>query len=117
MPLATAIRQLLIELETGKMTFEGQRTKTELIYKYLTGHQFRHRMEAIVEHFSEMHADLQRERKATLRLWAKREGQLRGVLEASAGLYGDVQGIAGLALPNIQSLEILAIDTDALPSD
>jgi hypothetical protein len=29
------------------------------------------------------------------RLWAKREEQLGGVLDSTAGLYGDLQGIAG----------------------
>jgi hypothetical protein len=30
-----------------------------------------------------------------MRLWAKREEQIRGVVVSTAGLYGDLQGIAG----------------------
>jgi uncharacterized protein DUF2130 len=59
------------------------------------GPRFRHRIEAIVEKFSDMREDLEKERKVTLKLWAKREGQIRGVIEATAGMYGDLQGIAG----------------------
>jgi len=38
---------------------EGQQTKKELLYQYLTGPRFRHRIEAIVEKFSHMQADLE----------------------------------------------------------
>ena len=80
----------------------------ELVYQYLTGSRFRHRVEAIVEKFSDMQADLDRERKATMRLWAKREEQIRGVIEATAGMYGDLQGIAGRTLQEIEGLTLLA---------
>ena len=43
---------------------EGQQTKMEMVYQYLTGPRFRHRIEAIVEKFSDMQADLDRERKS-----------------------------------------------------
>ena len=56
----------------------------ELVYQYLTGPRFRHRIEAVVERFSDMQADLDRERKTMMRLWAKREEQIRGVVESTA---------------------------------
>jgi len=40
------------------------------------------------------------------RLWAKREEQIRGVVEATAGLYGDLQGIAGKTLREIEGLNV-----------
>jgi hypothetical protein len=46
----------------------------ELVYQYLTGPRFRHRIEAVVERFSDMQAD--RERKTMMRLWAKRGEQI-----------------------------------------
>ena len=52
----------------------------ELVYRYLTGPRFRHRIEAIVERFTDMQDDLDRERKAMTRLWAKREEQIHGVV-------------------------------------
>jgi Uncharacterized protein conserved in bacteria (DUF2130) len=94
-PLATALRQSLIDLTCSRQAQEGQQTKTELVYQYLTGPRFRHRIDAIVEKFTDMQADLDRERKTMMRLWAKREEQLKGVLDSTAGLYGDLQGIAG----------------------
>jgi hypothetical protein len=110
-PVALALRQTLIELASARQATEGQQTKMELVYQYLTGPRFRHRIEAIVERFSDMQTDLERERKAATRLWAKREEQIRGVIEATVGMYGDLQGIAGRALQEIESLDVLAIDT------
>jgi hypothetical protein len=114
LPLATALRHSIIEISATQQAISGQRTKIELVYSYLTGPKFRQRMEAIVEHFTEMQLDLDRERKVTLRLWAKREQQLKGVLESSAGMYGDLQGIAGQALPEIRSLDMLLLDSKSM---
>ena len=89
-----ALRHSLIELASARQAGEGQLTKMEMIYRYLNGPAFRHRVEAIVEKFTDMQADLDRERRTMTRLWAKREVQIRGVIEATAGMYGDLQGIA-----------------------
>jgi len=108
-PVAIALRQSLIELAMARLANEGQQTKMEMVYQYLTGPRFRHRIEAIVERFSDMQADLDKERKTTTRLWAKREAQIKGVIESTVGMYGDLQGIAGRALQEIESLDVLAL--------
>ena len=105
-PLAVVLRQTLIEVANSKKSQEGQQTKMELVYDYLTGARFRHRVEAIVEKFSDMQADLEREKKAMTRLWSKREAQIQGVIESTVGMYGDLQGIVGRALKEIEGLEV-----------
>lgn len=110
MPLAAALRHSLIEVATLRQANDGQRSKTELMYQYLTGPRFRLRIEAIVDKFTDMQADLDRERKAITRLWAKREQQLNAVITSSAGLYGDLQGIAGNTMPEIEQLDVLMIE-------
>jgi hypothetical protein len=94
----------------ARKTGEGQQTKMELIYQYLTGPRFRHRIQAIVEKFADMQQDLEKERKTTTRLWAKREEQMRCVIESTAGMYGDLQGIAGKTLQEIDGLTIPLLD-------
>ncbi len=116
LPVACAIRHSLIELAALRQAGEGQQTKMDLVYQYLTGPRFRHRIEAIVEKFTDMHDDLEKERKTMTRLWAKREGQIRGVLEATAGMYGDLQGIAGRTLEEIAGLTVRLIE-DASQDD
>jgi hypothetical protein len=110
MPVAVALRQSLIELAAAWKAGEGQQTKMELVYQYLTGPRFRHRVQAIVEKFSDMHEDLEKERKTMTRLWAKREEQIRGVIESTAGMYGDLQGIAGKTLLEVEGLSLQILD-------
>jgi hypothetical protein len=110
-PVALSLRQGLIDVAAARQSQQGQLTKMELVYAYLTGPTFRHRVEAIVEKFSDMRDDLDRERKTMTRLWAKREAQIQGVLEATVGMYGDLQGIAGKALPEIAALELPLLDS------
>jgi hypothetical protein len=105
-PVAIALRYSLIELAAARQAGEGQQTKMELVYQYLTGPRFRHRIEAIVEKFADMHEDLHRERKTMTKLWAKREEQIRCVVESTAGMYGDLQGIAGKTLLEIEGLNV-----------
>jgi hypothetical protein len=97
-------------LAAARLAGEGQQTKMEVTYQYLTGPRFRHRIEAVVERFTDMQADLDRERKTMTRLWAKREEQIRGVVESTAGLYGDLQGIAGRSLLEIDGLQMPLLD-------
>jgi hypothetical protein len=105
-PIAVALRQSLIEIFSTRMARVGQETKMEQVYSYLTGSNFRHRIEAIVERFTEMQDDLNRERKATMRLWAKRQTQIQSVVDTTVGMYGDLQGIAGRAMQEIPALEM-----------
>ena len=110
-PVAIALRQSLIALSVARHAGEGQQTKMELVYQYLTGPRFRHRIEAIVEKFSDMQSDLEKERKATTRLWAKREAQIRGVIESTIGMYGDLQGIAGKSFQEIEGLDMQLLES------
>jgi hypothetical protein len=105
-PVAIALRQSLIEVATVRQTNQGQHTKMGMIYQYLTGPKFRAHIGAVVEKFSEMQNDLARERRTMIRLWAKREQQIRGVIDSTAGMYGDLQAIAGKSLNGIAGLEI-----------
>lgn len=109
-PVSIALRHALIELATTRNSQVGQQGKMERIYTYLTGPRFRLRVEGIVEKFGELKEDLDKERKFMNRSWAKREAQIQGVLESTFGMYGDLQGIAGKALPEIPSLDFPLLD-------
>ena len=105
LPVAMSLRQTLIEVAGARQASEGQQTKMEMVYQYLTGPRFRQRIEAIVEAFSSMKKDLDVEKKALTRQWAKREEQIERVMQATVGMYGDFQGIAGKTLQEIEGLE------------
>ena len=111
-PMAIALRHSLIELSKLRQSGEGQQTKMDLIYQYMIGPRFRHRIQAIVEKFSDMHEDLEKERKTMTKLWAKRAEQIRCAVESTAGMYGDLQGIAGRTLQEIEGLEIKLLESN-----
>ncbi len=110
-PVAMILRQSLLDLAGARQSSEGQQSKTEMVYQYLTGPRFKLRVEAIVEAFSTMQEDLDRERKAIMKQWAKREEQIERVMSATVGMYGDLQGIAGKSLQEIEGLELPALDS------
>lgn len=112
LPVAMILRQSLLELALARQSTEGQQTKTEMVYQYLTGPRFRQRVEAIVEAFSTMQEDLDKERKAIMKQWAKREEQIERVMGATVGMYGDLQGIAGKSLQEIEGLELKSLGAD-----
>lgn len=111
-PVATILRQTLLQVSMARQSSEGQQTKTEMVYQYLTGPRFKQRVEAIVEAFSSMQEDLDKERKAIMKQWAKREEQIERVMNATVGMYGDLQGIAGKSLQEIEGLDFSLISLE-----
>ncbi len=112
-PVALMLRQSLVEVSMVRQSSEGQQTKMEMLYSYLTGPRFRLRVQAIVEAFSNMKEDLDREKKAITKQWAKRDEQIERVMQATVGMYGDMQGIAGKTLQEIDGLEMKALEAPA----
>ncbi|RXG89082.1 DUF2130 domain-containing protein [Bradyrhizobium zhanjiangense] len=106
LPVAVALRQALIDVSNSRLVQQGQQTKMEQVYHYLTGTKFRQRVEAVVEKFNDMRKDLDSERKFMVRQWAKRETQILSVIDSTVGMVGDLQAIAGKAMPEIPSLEV-----------
>ena len=60
-------------------------------------------MEAVVEAFTAMRHDLEQERRAAERQWARRSRQIDAVTFNVAGIYGDLQGLVP-ALPSMALL-------------
>lgn len=105
-PLAHILRLQLIELSKLARSLEGQDEKMTQLYSYLTGPQFKNRVENMVIAFMTMQQDLAAEKRAYQKLWGKREKELEKVLAHTVGMYGDFQGIVGGSLPTIQQLEL-----------
>ncbi|MDW5441600.1 DUF2130 domain-containing protein [Polaromonas sp. SM01] len=110
-PVALMLRQGLLQISQTRALSDGLQTKTEMVYQYLTGPRFRQRVEAIVEAFSSMQDDLDKERKVITKQWAKRQAQIESVMNSTVGMYGDLQGIAGQSLQEIEGLGLSALDS------
>jgi len=103
--LAVAIRQKITELAFTKAMATSKDKKADVLFHYLTGPEFRQRIEAIIEAFSDMKIELDKEKRLYERSWAKREKQLQSVLLNTAGMYGDLQGMIGSSMQTIPALE------------
>jgi hypothetical protein len=95
----------IVEPAAVRRSGGDQETKAQQVYKYLTGPRFKHCIECIVEKFADLRQDLDGERKWMNKQWAKRDRELIAVLEATSGMYGDLHGIAGQSLQEIEALE------------
>ena len=104
--LVTTLRLHLSEVDKIKRSMQGRDEKVMLIYNYLTGSEFKNRIENIVLAFVEMQKDLESEQNAFRRIWSKRQKQIERVVASTSGMYGDLQGLIGGALPTIQHLEL-----------
>ena len=104
--LALALRVVLIQTARAKSTQVGRTGKMEVVYNYLTGPEFKNRVEAIVETFGSMKQALDIEKRAVQKIWSKREKQIERVVSHIAGMHGDLEGIVGASLPAIKVLEI-----------
>jgi hypothetical protein len=105
-PLAMALRQQLIQVTFARGASKGKSEKMEMVYEYLTGDAFRHKVEAIVETFVGMQDQLNKEKRAYTRLWKEREKQIERIIENTAGMYGDVRGLIGSSVPEIKALTL-----------
>jgi hypothetical protein len=103
-PVAGSLRHLLIEVASTKRSTEGHQEKAALIYQYVTSVAFRQRVKEMSEAFTTMQFDLKVEQKAIRKQWAKREAQLDRIMDATTGMYGDLQGIAGKSVPELDGI-------------
>lgn len=104
--IALALRASLFEVAQAKKAQAGRKEKSEEVYDYLNGVEFRGRVQALVESFSAMKEDLEAERRAFEKIWSKRDKQLVRAITTTAGFYGDLQGLIGSSLPEIKALSL-----------
>lgn len=104
--LAMSLRFNLVNIYYEKQNAVGVDEKMKVLYEYLTGNEFKHRVEGIVEAFGTLQEDIEREKRWFTSKWARQEKEIRKVIDHTHGMYGDLQGVTGRALPEIKSLEL-----------
>jgi len=102
--IALLLRSQLLEIANIKGLAEHKDERIEVLFTYLTGPQFRQRVDAIIQGFRALEAELQEEKRTTERRWARREKRLNQVIKNTAGMYGDVQGLIGSSMQTIPAL-------------
>jgi len=113
-PLAKALRATLIQTDLAQLVGQDRSGKTDRMYSYVTGQDFKHRVAAIVEAYVKLQEDLDREKRSVTAAWARRVKSHELILLGAGGMYGDLQGILGKTMPQIEGLEALQLDSDPL---
>lgn len=105
-PMADMMRAKLIQLTGAKRAAQGKDTKMEILYNYLSGTEFKNRVEAIIEAFSSMQTEIEKEKRYFSNKWARDEKNIRQVIDSTYGMHGDLKGIMQGMLPQINGLEL-----------
>ena len=105
----SALRWSLIQTHGQRVANENRDSKKEVLFNYITGNEFRQKVEALLESFEMMRSDLERERKAFQKIWASRAKSIDQAVHSTAGMFGDVHSLSGGSVAAIDSLELEAI--------
>jgi hypothetical protein len=103
--LASALRQTLLQGTQMKLAAGSKDAAMDAVFHFLTGSEFRNRVEALVESFITLKQQLDHEKRATVKRWAQTEKHLERITLHTAGMYGDFQGLLGASMQSIPALE------------
>lgn len=110
--LSPVLRESLIAINKALVSQENKGDKMSMLYGFLTSNEFRLQIEAIVEGFTQMHNDLESEKRSITGHWKKREKQIQKVLLNTNYMYNSIRGIAGNAIQTVQALELQEPEPD-----
>lgn len=105
--LALALRKSLIEIAAVKSSVVGRAEKKEVLWNYLTSVEFKQRIEAFYDAYSQLKDDLKKEQEWFRRKWAKQDKNITQLVDSILGFHGDLQGIIGKSLPEIKGMDLL----------
>lgn len=111
--LCHVLRESIIQISLAVTSQENKGDKMHMLYDYLTGNTFRLQVEAIVEGFTQMRADLDSEKRAMQRIWKQREKQIEKVTINTIEMHASIKGIAGNAIQSVKLLELPEIDEES----
>jgi len=104
-PLATALRFTLVSLNHERQSIIGMEDKAKSLMEYMKGSEFRLRIEGIVESFTRLQEEIEREKRWFQAKWARQEKAIRRVIDHTHGMYGELQAVMGKSLPDLKELE------------
>lgn len=107
--LAALLRKSLLDVAREKAFAKHRDTSADALYTFVTSHEFVQQIEAMVEVYMEMNADIMKEKAAFDRIWAKRENQAKKLLGSTANIIGSMQGQLGTgALLRVKGLDLIS---------
>ena len=100
------LRHILIAVYAERANQAGKDEKMEILYGYLISPEFQHRVQAIVEGFTYLLNDVEREKRWFETKWARQEKEIRKIIDSTQGMYGDLQAVTGQLADAIAALEL-----------
>lgn len=107
LPLASLLRKNLLDVAFQKAVSLHKGEKADLLYEYITGHEFKQQVEALVEVYKEMSEQISKERMAFEKIWKTREGQITRFMNSTVGVVGSIQGKIGQSSLQVKGLDLL----------
>ena len=87
------------------MANQDREGKTDRLFAYVTGPEFKQRVSAIVEGVASLSSELDRNMRSNEASYARQQKSIELAVRSAAGLCGAFQGILGKCMPEIQGLE------------
>jgi hypothetical protein len=103
--LCQVLRNHIIQLDHTRASQENRGDKMSMLYEFLQSNEFRLQVEAIVDGFTQMKQDLDREKRSMNGHWKRREKQIEKVLLNTGNMYHSIKGIAGASIKPVPELE------------
>ncbi len=100
------LRYHLVQASNIRQAAEASGEDKDELYKYVTGTQFAHRVEAMMDSYQLILEDIEKEKRWFSSKWARQEKSVRTLMEQTGAIHGELSGIVGKALPQVKNLEL-----------
>ena len=106
-PMAETLRVIILESHKLRQANVGRDEKIEQLYNYLASPTFAQRMRTVLDAFSTMQIELESEKRAMQKIWARRQVQIDRASKSMTTVVGELQGITMDSLPGLRQIESL----------
>lgn len=108
--LAGLLRDQLLAVAKQKAISNQSADAATSLFDYITSHDFTQQIEAIIEVYLSLQAQISKEKIAFEKQWKQREMQIQKMYKSLGSIYGGITGIAGNSIPQIKGLEFGQLD-------
>lgn len=106
-PMAETLRVIILESHKLRQANVGRDEKIEQLYNYLASPTFAQRMRTVLDTFATMQTELESEKRAMQKIWARRQVQIDRASKSMTTVVGELQGITLDSLPGLSQIESL----------
>ena len=109
-PLISVLRSNLFEIQRIRDLNRDIDKKASALYDYITSDQFKNKVTVMIDSYMNMRSSLEEEKRAFMKIWAKREKEIQRLMESTMSIIGNMEGLVGNAFPKISGTELPQLD-------